>query len=95
MDYFCEIIKGFNHGELQVLNVLYEAEATNGYSSVPKHLIYDEAKLSTSDLRKHLTCLERLLFVNRVTGSKLHSYYISHYGLSAIEKLTLEKVGDQ
>ena len=95
MDFFSQVVKGFNHGELQILNVLYESEALNTYTSIPKHVIEEETQLSIADSRKHLTCLERLMFVSRVTGSKMHSYYITQYGLAAIEKITSENVGDQ
>lgn len=93
MDYFSEIVSKFRPGELQILNVLYNAEAINGYSSVPNEFIKKESNLSDANYRKHISNLQRLLFVEEFTGNKTRTFCISSYGLAAIEKITSEKVG--
>ena len=88
MDYFSTITMSTSQEEVSVLNVLYTSESLQGYQSIPKETIQIETELSDATLRKVIGNLERIQFIKKVSGTKKHTYYISPYGLSAIELIT-------
>lgn len=91
MDYFSSITLSATKEELAVLNTLYLSESLQGYQSIPRDIIQSETELSNATMRKVISNLERIQFIKKVSGSKKHMYYISPYGLSAIEMITKQE----
>lgn len=91
MDHFSATINKLTQEDLSVLHALCQSESYTSYSSIPKTVIVENTKLSDSAFRKSISHLERIAFIEVVTGSKSHYYYISHFGQRAIELIT-EKV---
>ena len=91
MDYFLSVTMSATSDELCVLDVLCKAESIQGYSSQSKEYIKEETNLSDAQLRKVLSSLERIQFITRVCSNRKHSYFISPYGLQAINQITEEE----
>ena len=91
MDYFQSVTMSATSEELSVLDVLRKAESIQGYSSRSKEYIKEETQLSDAQLRKVLSNLERIQFITRVCSNRKHSYFISPYGLQAINQITEEE----
>ena len=77
--------------ELTVLDVLCKSDSIQGYSAKSKEYIKEETQLSDAQLRKALSNLERVHFIQRNCSNRKHSYFISPYGIEAINMITEEE----
>lgn len=91
MDYFYSMVASVTNEELFVLDALSKSESLQGYSSRSKEFILEKTELTEFQLRKALSNLERMQFINRISSYRKHTYFISQYGIQAINTIASEE----
>ena len=91
MDYFYSVTTSITNEELLVLDILSKCDSLQGYSSRSKDFLLEETQLTEPKLRKSLSNLERIQFINRISSNRKHTYFISQFGIQAINTITSEE----
>lgn len=88
MVHFDVIVKRLSRDDLEVMNTLLTYDATNKYQSMDKTKIISETGISQYGLRKVIERLEMLMFIEVTKANRFHHFYLTEYGLMAINKIT-------
>ena len=92
MAYFQHIVKQLDKNDLKILSCLFDHESFNKIQSLNKQKIIQFTNVSDFIFRKTILKLENLSFIEVVKNQKQYQYYLSEFGLQAINHIT-EKVG--
>ncbi|MGG0793800.1 hypothetical protein ABE137_07315 [Brevibacillus laterosporus] len=86
-DYFDEVINTLTHEDFQVLGYLFDAKATASFKAKTTSNIAENTSFSSAVLRRITTRLLacRLIYISTMVNGK-RSYYLSKYGIEAINK---------
>ena len=84
--YFQHVVSRLNLDEMNVLGILTDDDATATFKSMKKKELYERSGLSEANFRKIIYRLDAISFVETVTGSKEHMYYVTNFGLMAINQ---------
>lgn len=91
-DYFQHVASCLTMDDLKVLGVLYDNDATAGYSAMKNADVLSATKLSEATYRRIVYRLSANKFVEIVTQQKMHMLYITQFGTSAINT-TMKGIG--
>ena len=91
MDYFYSIATSVTNEELLVLDALSKSESLQRYSAKSKEFILKETELTEFQFRRAVSNLERIQFINRISSNRKHTYFISQFGIQAINTITSEE----
>lgn len=86
--HFCSLLENLTLDELEILKALIDEDSLNRFSARTKKEISIKTNLTDSILRKSITRLEAMNFIEVVAGSREHLLYINEYGQDAIKKIT-------
>lgn len=84
--YFQTVTDRLTVFDFEILAFLRERDATKPFYAISRQSIQQEVQFSEANVKKIITRLVALCFIESVTGVKSHLYYLTHYGLQAIEK---------
>lgn len=88
MNHFHELVKNLEKNDLLVLNTLYTNESVNRISALDRTKIILDTGIRDYSLRKTLERLESLLFIEISKSNRQYEFYLTDFGLSAINKIT-------
>lgn len=84
--YFKHIISRLTFNEISILGILADNDATASFKALKKKTLYKESNLTEANFRKYIYRLDAINFIEAVTGNKEHMYYITNFGLDAIDQ---------
>ncbi|WP_094702781.1 MarR family transcriptional regulator [Brevibacillus laterosporus] len=86
-DYFDEVVNALTHEDFQVLGYLSDEDATASFKAKNKNKIAYITNFSSAVLRRIINRLIacRLIEISTMVNGK-RSYYLSKYGIQAINK---------
>lgn len=84
--YFDLIVSKLTVDDLSILGVLQVNEATNAFKSLRKQAITKQGQLSEAIFRRSFGRLTGTCLVESVTGKKEHSFFITEYGIMALQQ---------
>lgn len=84
--YFQHITSRLTIDEMNIIAVLTDNEATATFKAMKKKDVFELSKLSEANFRKIIYRLDAINFIETVTGNKEHMYYVTSFGLNAIDQ---------
>lgn len=85
-NYFHHIVSKLTIDDMNILGILTDQDATATFKALKKRDVYERSGLTEANFRKIIYRLDAINFIETVTGSKEHMYYITSFGLSAIDQ---------
>lgn len=85
-NYFKHIVSRLTIDEMNVLGILTDNDATATFKAMRKKEVFDRSCLSEANFRKIIYRLDAVNFIETVSGNKEHMYYITQFGLMAIDE---------
>lgn len=92
-DYFENVVSSLTIDDMNILVILYDNEATAGFKALSNGEVFERSGLSEATYRRTMYRLVANKFIEIVTVKKQNAFYVTLYGVKAIEKsmtLTLE-----
>lgn len=85
MNYFEQVISRLSLEEIEILNSLTSQESLSRYTARSKQDLMEKTNLSETLVRKIISRLEAMCFVEVSTGNRRHLVHVTDYGLNAIQ----------
>lgn len=92
-DYLEAIITQLSNNDLSILNALLTNDATSKYLSLSKKKIMEYSDVKDYSFRKSMERLEALLFLEIAKSNRKYQYFITIYGIQAINKIIEQEEG--
>lgn len=86
MDYFNHVASRLSIDEISLLAILTDEDCTVPFKALRKKEVYVRSGLTEANFRKVINRLDAISFIETVTGSKEHKYYITNFGLMAVNQ---------
>lgn len=84
--YFNHITSRLTLDEMDILGILADNDATATFKAMKKKEVFELSKKSEANFRKIIYRLDAINFLETVTGNKEHMYYVTNFGLYAIDQ---------
>ncbi|QDX94372.1 hypothetical protein EEL30_20040 [Brevibacillus laterosporus] len=84
-EYYSEVIKSLTFNDLQVLSFLSDEDAIASFKAKKNKKICEHTNLTEAMLRTSITRLLACRLIDVVSGFKEKAYYLSKYGITAID----------
>jgi predicted transcriptional regulator len=88
MNHFDAIVKRLSRDDLLIMNILLSKDSINKFQSLDKSQITTESGIGEYALRKVIERLELLMFIEVTKLNRFHHFYLTDYGVMAIQKIT-------
>jgi predicted transcriptional regulator len=85
-DYFQHIVTKLTIDDMNILGILTDNDATATFKAMRKKDVFNKSGLSEANYRKVIYRLDAINFIETVTGSKEHMFFITNFGLTAVEQ---------
>lgn len=84
-NYFDDIVSRLDIYEVAILGILSDQDATLAFKAIRRRILLQESKLSIAQFRKTIDKLLATQLIKAVSGAKEHKFFVTPYGLQAIE----------
>lgn len=93
-DYFSHIVKRLSFDDMNVLSILFDKDAVAKFKAVKKSEVFNSSELTEANFRKVVYRLDAINFLETVVGNKEHRYFITNFGVKAINDSLNEEVAN-